>query len=126
MTCLENAQKLQQMIAEGKAMEAVEQLYHDDVVVVEGDGSVRNGKAAQIEAVKQWQGMVQEMHGGGLGALTANEEAGTSCAETWVDLTMKNGNRMKLEEVAVQKWKDGKIIHERFYYNVPPKPQHEG
>lgn len=120
MTCLENAMKLQQMIAEGKSMEALNELYHDDVVVVEGDGKVRNGKAAQIEAVKQWYGMVKEMNGGGLNSLTANEEAGVTCAETWVDITMQNGHQMKMEEVAVQKWKDGKIVHERFYYNVPP------
>jgi hypothetical protein len=23
-----------------------------------------------------------------------------------------------MEEVAVQKWEDGQIIHERFYYNI--------
>jgi hypothetical protein len=29
------------------------------------------------------------------------------------------GERIKLEEVMVQKWKKGQIIHERFYNNMP-------
>jgi hypothetical protein len=31
---------------------------------------------------------------------------------------MKDGKRSTMEEVAVQKWEDGQIIHERFYYNI--------
>ena len=38
--------------------------------------------------------------------------------ESWMDVTMKDGKRNKMEEVAVQKWKGDQIIHERFYYNV--------
>jgi hypothetical protein len=32
-------------------------------------------------------------------------------------VTFKGGQRMKLEQVAVRRWKDGKIVKERFYYN---------
>jgi ketosteroid isomerase-like protein len=38
--------------------------------------------------------------------------------ESWMDVTMKDGKRSTMEEVAVQKWEDGQIIHERFYYNI--------
>lgn len=117
---LKNARELQQMLGQGQAMEAFEKFYHDEVVVVEANGEVRNGKEAQRQAIQQWFGMVEEMHGGGVGAITADEEAGITTAESWTDITMKGAGRMKMEEVAVQKWKDGQIIHERFYYNVPP------
>jgi hypothetical protein len=30
--------------------------------------------------------------------------------------THKGGQRSKLNEVAVRRWKDGKVVHERFYY----------
>lgn len=40
--------------------------------------------------------------------------------ESWVDVTFKGApGPMKFEEVAVQHWKDGKIVRERFYYNAP-------
>ncbi len=118
MTLHEKAQRLCQMVTEGKSMEAFEELYHEDVVVVEANGDTRTGKSAQREAIQEWYKNVQEMHGSGFGAITANEEQGTTSIESWFDTTTAQG-RMKLEEVGVQKWKDGQIIHERFYYNMP-------
>ncbi len=41
----------------------------------------------------------------------------TTMVEWSFDMTYKGGQRSKMEQVAVQKWKDGKIIHERFYYS---------
>ena len=38
--------------------------------------------------------------------------------ESWMDVTLKDGKRNMMEEVAVQKWKGDQIIHERFYYNM--------
>jgi len=35
-------------------------------------------------------------------------------------VTFKDGNRVKMEQVARQKWVGNKIVEERFYYN-PPK-----
>jgi hypothetical protein len=29
---------------------------------------------------------------------------------------MKGAGRMQLNEVARRQWKDGKVVHERFYY----------
>ena len=120
MSVLENAQKLQQMMAEGQVMEAFEELYHDDVTVTEmPTGEVRNGKAAQREAIVGWFNMVQEHHGGGIGSICADEANGVSTVESWTDVTFKEGGRMKMQEVAVQKWQDGQIIDEKFYYHMP-------
>ena len=119
MTYLEKISECHKMVGEGQMLEAFEKFYHDDVVMVEATGEVREGKDANREFEKQWMGGIKEMHGGGVKSINANEEAGTSSVESWVDLTFQDGNRMKMEEVAVQKWQDGKIIHERFYYNMP-------
>jgi len=40
-----------------------------------------------------------------------------SFAEWETDLTFKNGFRTEMNQVAVRRWKDGLLIHERFYYN---------
>ncbi len=120
MTHLERAKQLQEMIAQGKVNEALEELYAEDCVIVEGNGQVRTGREAQLGAVKEWQGSISEMHGAGIGCITSDEENGVTCVESWMDVTYQGGHRAKLEEVAVQKWKDGRIIHERFYFDVPP------
>ena len=33
----------------------------------------------------------------------------------WVDV---DGNDVHVEQVVVAQWRDGKIVHERFYYNM--------
>lgn len=117
MSLLEKAQDLQNLIGEGKSIEGFEKHYHENVTVVEPTGEPRKGKAAQRAAIQQWFGMVQEFHAGGCTSVSSNEEAGVTTAETWMDVTFQGGKRVKMEEVAVQKWEDGQIIHERFYYN---------
>lgn len=120
MSCLQNAQDLYAMIGEGKTLEAFEKYYADNVVVVEANGETRNGKDAQRAAIGQWFSMVSDFHGSGVNSITSNEETGTAAVECWMDVSM-GGNRMKMEEVAVQKWENGQIVHERFYYDVPPQ-----
>ncbi len=119
MTNLERLQDLYDRMSQGQMNEAFEDYYAENVQVVEANGEVREGKAAQRAALEQWQGMIKEMHGIGNGQPMSNEEAGVTSIESWFDATFQDGNRVKMEEVAVQKWQEGKIVHERFYYNVP-------
>ena len=119
MSCLKNANELYQMMGQGQTMDAFEKFYAEDVKVWEPTGECREGKEAQRAAIQQWQAGIKEFHSGGVNSITANEETGVSCVESWTDITTQDGNRWKLEEVAVQKWKDNQIVNERFYYNVP-------
>lgn len=118
MTHLEKIQKLYSMMAQGQMMEAFEELYHEDVEVVEANGEIRKGKATQREAIHGWKSSIQEQHGGGVGKFTSNEAEGVTMVESWFDITFKDGKRRKLEEVGVQHWKDGQIIKEQFYYDT--------
>lgn len=34
-----------------------------------------------------------------------------------IEATTKDGYRFRLEELGLQTWKDGKIIHERYFYD---------
>ena len=40
-----------------------------------------------------------------------------SYSEWEFDATYKGGHRVKLTQVAVRQWKNGQIVHERFYYS---------
>lgn len=119
MSYLQKAQELQAMIGQGQSMDALDKFYHDKVVVIDGNSAPRNGKAEQRAALEQWMNMVKEVHGGGVGAITSDEDNGITTAESWMEVTFQDGNRIKMEEVAVQKWEGDKIIHERFYYTMP-------
>lgn len=118
MTNLERAQDLAALSGQGQTMEAFEKYYHENCVIKEmPSGEVREGKEAQRKAIQEWFGSVEELHGGGVGAITGAGDH--TCTESWYDLTVKGGGRMKMEEVAVQRWQDGQIIEEKFYYHMP-------
>ncbi len=120
MGCFHDAHDLSAMIGQGQLKEAIDKYYADDVEIVEANGDTFNGKEKQKERVDEWQASIDEMHGGGVHSITANEDAGVSTIESWVDVKFKGAPApMKFEEVAVQNWKDGKIVRERFYYNMP-------
>lgn len=123
MSYLAKARELYDMIGQGKVNEALDKFYHDDVVVIEGDGSQRNSKEEQRKAMEEWEQSIEEMHGGGVYSITANEDTQTTIVESWVDVKHKGMDRWKMEEVAVQQWEGDQIVKERFYYFVPAAMQ---
>ncbi len=119
MSYLEKATDLYNMIFSGQLLEAFEKYYHSDVVMHEATGDIREGKDTCRKYEEQFLENVQEIHGGGADAITSNEDDGVTSVESWMDVTFKDGNRVKMEQVAVQRWEGDHIIHERFYYNAP-------
>ena len=95
--------------------------------MVEPNGDVTKGKDANRKREQEFLVMIKEMHGGGVYGITSNEDDGVTSneddgitmVETWMDVTYQDGNRTKMEEVAVQHWDGDQIIKERFYYNMP-------
>ncbi len=113
------AKEIYDMLGSGQLMEAFEKFYHPEIVMVEASGEVREGKDANREAEKKFLESVKEFHGSGVTAITANEDEKVTMVESWMDVTFQDGNRMKMEQVAVQRWEGDHVKHERFYYNMP-------
>lgn len=118
-TYLAKAQDMYAMCSDGKTPEAFEKYYADNVVMVEATGDTTEGKAANRARIQAWMESVAEMHNFSCTAITADEKAQVTMAECRVDATFKSGDQMQLEQVAVQRWEDDHIVHERFYYNIP-------
>jgi hypothetical protein len=116
MSYLEKAKELNSMIFQGQLLEAFEKFYHNDVVMQEAGEEPRVGKDVNREYEKQFLAMVKEVHGGGADAFASDEENGITMVESWMEVTFQDGNRIKMEQVAVQKWQDGQVIHEKFYH----------
>ncbi len=119
MNCKEKVENMYQMISEGKGLDAFEKYYAENVDMIECTGEVRSGKNINREAQVQWLNNIQEYHGNGINAITVNEDNRTTMVESWFDFTPKGGPRMKMEQVARQKWNaEGQIEEERFYYDT--------
>jgi ketosteroid isomerase-like protein len=102
-------------VLSGKAMEAFEKYYADDVVMQENSEEPRSGKAANRKAEEEFFASVEAFNGGSVKASAVNGDV--SFSEWEMDITFKGGHRVKMSQVAVRKWKNGKIVHERFFYN---------
>lgn len=98
----------------GKVLETFDAYYADDVVMSENRKDERVGKAANRKYEIQFLDNVQEFHGAEVGRVIVD---GDHAAVEWTfDITFKGGNRVSMQQVAVQTWKNGKVVREDFYH----------
>lgn len=116
MTHLEKATDIYNLINSGKLMDAFEKYYHNDVVMQEIGEEPRIGKDINRQHEIGFLGMIKEFHGAGVEGITSNEKENKTMVESWMDITFQDGNRMKIEQVAVQSWSGDLITKEVFYH----------
>ena len=121
MTTQEVAATLVKLCSQGKFAEALEALYSPDIVSMEAGappGQSRESKGiAAVKAKGEWWVANHEVHSSTVeGPLIA----GSHFAVTFkLDVTFKpESRRFKMEEVAVYKVANGKIVYEEFFYSM--------
>lgn len=113
--------QLNGMIREGRIMEAMREFYADDVVMAENDADPTVGLAANLEREQQF---VDNTTWYGLELKDVVVDGDTSMVRWWLDFhNTLYGARLAFTQVAVQKWRDGRIVDERFYYSPQPVEQ---
>src|SRR5579859_7847579 len=121
MTTQEVADKLVKLCSAGQFNEATEALYSPDIVSMEAGappGGSREAKGiAAVKAKGEWWLANHEVHSVKLeGPLVAGSHFTVTLK---MDVTFKpQGRRFQMEEVAVYKVADGKIVYEEFFYNM--------
>ena len=106
--------KLNDAVLNGKAMEAFEELYDDDVVMQENAEPEYRGKDFNRKREIEFFQSVEAWHGGAVLATAAHGDV--SFSEWTMDVSLKGVGRIQMAQVAVRRWKNGKIVHERFYH----------
>ena len=121
MTTQEVADQLVKLCSAFKFDEAMEALYSPDIVSMEAGappGASREAKGiAAVKAKGEWWVANHEVHSATVeGPLVA----GSHFAVTFkMDITFKpQSRRFTMEEVAVYKVVDGKIVYEEFFYSM--------
>ena len=116
------AHRLVELCRKGEYEQAQKELYADDAVSVEppnlpaGALGNANGLAAILEKGRNFQAMLEAVHGGAVGdAVIAGNWF--SVAMT-LDVTMKGRGRVQMQEICVYGVRNGKIFHEQFFYDV--------
>lgn len=109
----EKIDDLNRLILAGEIMEAFEKYYAENVVMQEGDEDPIVGKDANREREKAFVGGLEELRAAELKAVAVGE--GVTMCEWHFDYTHSEWGEATYDQVAVQRWEDGQIVHERFY-----------
>ncbi len=116
MTYLDRITDIYNHIAKGTAMDAFEEYYDEDVVMVLEDGTEVEGKDTNRDRENEFFGSVKEFHGIDVSGITSNEDEGKTAAESTMTVTFEGADEpMDIEQVAVQEWDGDQIVRERFY-----------
>jgi ketosteroid isomerase-like protein len=121
MTIQEVAGELVKLCSEGKFHEAMETLYSPDIVSMEAGAPPEQSREskglAAVRAKAEWWTANHEVHSVSVeGPLVAGSHFAVSFK---LDVTFKpKGQRFTMEEVAVYKVVEGKIVYEEFFYNM--------
>jgi len=103
-------------IRQGKIIEAMNEFYDKDTVMQDNANPPTKGLAANIEREKQFMSGVKEWKGFTVTASGVGDNV--TFYESTSDFVTTGGQLVHLEQVSVAKWKNGKILHERFYYDT--------
>jgi|SRR6185437_13863918 hypothetical protein len=118
MTTQDVANRFNELAQTGQWEQIQNELFTDNAVSIEPEHSPGMKTVQGIDAIKQkgkqFEEMVEEMHGGYSKQPCV---AGNYFAVAMgMDVTMKGRGRSKMEEIGVYEVKDGKIVKEQFFY----------
>lgn len=106
-------------VRQGKIIEAMNEFYDKETVMQDNANPPTKGLAANIEREKEFVSGVKEWKGFNVTASGVGDN--TTFYECTMDFIATNGQPFHMEQVSVAKWKNGKIVHERFYYDTGAK-----
>lgn len=122
MNTTQVAARLVELCRQGHYEQAQNELYADDAVSIEMAGlpsealGDARGLAAIREKGRRWADNIVEIHGGSVSdPIVAGEWFSIAMG---IDATYKDRGRMPMEEICVYRVRDGKIVHEQFFYPV--------
>ena len=108
-------QELFGYIRSGRILDAIDEFYAEDAVMQENNDRPTVGRQANLERERQFMSTVKEWKRFDVTAQGVGDNA--TLYETVMDWIRTNGTPVHVEQVVVAKWRDGKIVHERFYHN---------
>ena len=101
------------LIMNGGLYDALEKYYAADVVVMEKDQVVADNLEANVAREKEFLGGVSEWREAKILHVAAGEDV--TMTEWHLDFVHEVYGHKKGNQVAVQAWRDGKVVREQFY-----------
>ena len=121
MNTQEVANRLVELCRMGEYMQAVNELYDQNVVSKEmpsWPNPIISGKDAVIKKNEEWGETLVEFHGSKISDPIVADNHFSCTME--MDCTFKEQGRIQMEEVCVYQVNNGKIVEEQFFYAEDP------
>ncbi|MCB1056541.1 MAG: nuclear transport factor 2 family protein [Acidobacteria bacterium] len=123
METLEIGKSLVDLCNQGQFDQAVESHYDDDIVSIEGAGGPSGDQRVEgLDAVRakgKWWSENHEVHAfEAYGPFTAQGDDRFAVYFSLEVTPKATGQRMAMTEVGLYQVRDGKIVEERFFYNM--------
>lgn len=113
---IENSlQELNNMVLSGKALDAFEKFYHEDISMQENCNPPTVSKEANRQREIEFFGNVTEFRGAQVKGVGVGDDI--SFVIWNYDYTHKDWGDRNYSQVSIQQWKDGKIVEEKFIYS---------
>lgn len=112
---LTNAKAVLDLLAQGQFIQAMDTYLDDNVTLWEANNAPKKGKAHCIQLEEDLLATVTAFHGYELKSGPA-VIGDTSFYEAVMSFDTSDGTSHRFEQVVRTKWKDGKIIDERYYH----------
>lgn len=119
-TTLQVANRLVELCRTGDFTTAINELYADSIVSIEPADAQAPERTEGFDNVlaksQHWAESVKEVHGNKLSDPIVADKHFTVSFD--MDVTFKEAGRMHMQELGVYEVRDGKIVHERFFYDT--------
>lgn len=113
MDILQLDNELNAFIVQGKSVAAFEKFYAVDVVAQENDEPERHGRAEWMRARQEMEKSITKFDA----RVLANATSGDVSFSEWeYHIEFEGGNAMRIAQVAVRRWQNGRVVRERFYH----------
>ena len=121
---IEIGQQIVALSNEGKGLEAIDQLYDEKIVSIEGQGSdelpQRMEGVAAVRGKSEWWYDNHEVHSSVATGPYAGHRDDQVVVRFNLDVTFKpSGERTQMEEVGLYTVQNGKVVQEEFLYLAP-------
>jgi ketosteroid isomerase-like protein len=106
--------RLIELVQANRIVEAIDELYADDVSMQDNHNPPVVGKAENRERERAFfGGITLHQHR----ALSWVVDGDAAVIHWLLEFTGGDGKRYRLDQLSHQEWKDGRIVRERFYYD---------
>ena len=114
MSTRDRVQQLVRYVEQGRIVEAIDEFYADDVSMQDNANPPVVGRVANRERERAFFGGIDvHQHR----ALSVTVDGDRAVIHWLFEFTGADGRRYRMDQLAHQTWKNGRIVGERFYYD---------